>query len=205
MQPTKRTIMETPNEISRSEDLKRRMRAALEQTIEIRVERYLEVAHQGVIPNHHFAAASSECINLYRDGYLLSAVMVSQSVAEGVWRFVLERNQIQPGGDRPAVAAALVEQKIVSTECAEAFGRIWHSFRNDVHHMNPSVSAVPFRELARRNMVDLAAIEREIFAFTLRNRKLLPVQPRYWDLQADGTTSAFLRNPSISGRQRAVP
>ena len=36
------------------------MRAALEQTIEIRVERYLEVAHQGLIPNHHFAAASSE-------------------------------------------------------------------------------------------------------------------------------------------------
>ena len=57
MQPTARTIMETPNEISRSEDLKRRMREALEQTIEIRVERYLEVAHQGVIPNHHFAAA----------------------------------------------------------------------------------------------------------------------------------------------------
>ena len=54
-----------------------------------------EVAHQGVIPNHHFAVASSECIKLYRDGYLLSAVMVSQSVTEGIWRFVLERNQIQ--------------------------------------------------------------------------------------------------------------
>ena len=193
----------TPNEISRSEDLKRRMRAALEQTIEIRVERYLEVAYQGVIPNHHFAEASSECINLYRDGYRLSAVMVSQSVTEGVWRFVLERNQIQPDADRPAVAAALVEQKIISTECAEAFGRIWHSFRNDVHHMNAKVSVVPFRELARRNMVDLAAIEREIFAFTFSNGKLLPVQPRYWDLQADGTTSAFLRNPWID--ERAAP
>ena len=90
--------------------------------------------------------------------------MVSQSVTEGVWRFVLERNQIQPDVDRPAVAAALVEQKIISTACAEAFGRIWHSFRNDAHHMNASVSAVPFRELARRNMVDLAAIESEIFA-----------------------------------------
>ena len=65
----------TPNKISRSEDLKRRMRAAFEQTIEIRVERYLEVAHQGVIPNHHFAEASSECINLYRDGYLLRTLI----------------------------------------------------------------------------------------------------------------------------------
>ena len=183
------------------------MRAALEQTIEIRVERYLEVEHQGVIPNHHFAAASSECINLYRDGYLLSAVMVSQSITEGIWKFVLERNQIQPKKlkagvgkkmERPAVAAVLVKQKIISTECAEAFVRIWLSFRNDVHHTNPRVSTVPFRELARQNMVDLAAIEREIFSFTFSNGNLVPVQPRYWDLQADGTTSAFLRNPSIS-------
>ena len=114
---------------------------------------------------------------------------------------VLERNQIQPGGDLPAVAPALVEQKIISTECAEAFVRIWGSFRNDVHHMNARVSVVPFRELARRNMVDLAAIEREIFACTFNsNAKLVPVQPRYWDLQADGTASAFLRNPWMSGR-----
>ena len=167
----------------------------------------MEVEHQGVIPNHHFAAASSECINLYRDGYLLSAVMVSQSVTEGIWKFVLERNQIQPKKleagvgkkmKRPAVAAVLVKQKIISTECAEAFVRIWLSFRNDVHHTNPRVSTVPFRELARQNMVDLAAIEREIFSFTFSNGNLVPVQPRYWDLQADGTTSAFLRNPSIS-------
>ena len=99
---------------------------------------------------------------------------------------------------RPAVAAVLVKQKIISTECAEAFVRIWLSFRNDVHHTNPRVSTVPFRELARQNMVDLAAIEREIFSFTFSNGYLVPVQPRYWDLQADGTTSAFLRNPSIS-------
>ena len=135
------------------------MRAALEQTIEIRVERYLEVEHQGVIPNHHFAAASSECINLYRDGYLLSAVMVSQSVTEGIWKFVLERNQIQPKKlkagvgkkmERPAVAAVLVKQKIISTECAEAFVRIWLSFRNDVHHTNPRVRQCPFENLQGR-------------------------------------------------------
>ena len=83
---------------------------------------------------------------------------------------------------RPTVAAVLVKQKIISTECAEAFVRIWLSFRNDVHHTNPRVSTVPFRELARQNMVDLAAIEREIFSFTFSNGNLVPVQPRYWDL-----------------------
>jgi hypothetical protein len=175
------------------------MRAALEQTIEDRLERYLEVAHQGIIPNHHFATASSECIDLYRDGYALSAVMVSQAVTEAIWRFVLERNQVQADGDRPAQATALVKRGILSTECAEAFGRIWRSFRNDVHHMNPKVSSVPFRELARRNLKDLATIEREIFAVSFNNGKLVPIQPLYWDLGADGTTSVFLRNPWIGG------
>jgi hypothetical protein len=189
--------MAESSEIWRREDLKKGMRQVLEQTIEERVERYLEVAHQGIIPNHHFAAASSECIDRYRDGYSLSAVMVSQAVTEGIWRLVLERNQVQADRDRSALATILVERGTLSADCAEAFGRIWRSFRNDVHHMNPSVERVQFRELARRNLIDLATIEREIFAVSFDNGKLVPIQPRYWDLQAGGTTSVFLRNPWI--------
>lgn len=187
--------MAKPEEIFRREDLKRGMREVLEQTLEDRVERYLEVAHQGIIPNHHFAAASSECIDLYRDGYSLSAVMVSQAVTEGIWRLVLDRNRVQADRDRQTLATTLVERGILSAGCAEAFGRIWRSFRNDVHHMNPSVTGVPFGELARRNLTDLATIEREIFAVSFDNGKLVPIQPRYWDLQPGGTTSVFLRNP----------
>ena len=112
--------MAESSEIWRREDLKTGMRQVLEQTIEERVERYLEVAHQGIIPNHHFAAASSECIDLYRDGYSLSAVMVSQAVTEGIWRLVLERNQVQADRDRPTLATTLVERGILSAECAEA-------------------------------------------------------------------------------------
>jgi hypothetical protein len=154
---------------------------------------------QGIVPNRHFAAASSDCLDLYRDGYALSALMVSQAVAEGIWRFVLERNQIQTDRDRQALAATLVERKIVSAECADAFSRIWRSFRNDVHHMNPSVSHFPFRDLAKRNLNDLTTIERETFAVSFNNGKLVPVQPLYWDLVVDGTTSVFLRNPWIGG------
>ena len=191
--------MSQPDESFRREDLRKSMRSVLDQTIEDRVERYLEVAHQGIVPNHHFAAASSECIDLYRDGYALSAVMVSQAVAEGIWRFVLERNQVEANRDRPALAATLVARRILSAECADAFGRIWRSFRNDVHHVNPSVSNIPFRDLAKRNLKDLAAIEREIFAVSFNDGKLVPIQPLYWDLGIDGMTSVFLRNPWIGG------
>jgi hypothetical protein len=191
--------MTQPDETFRREDLKRGMRDGLERSLEDRVERYLEVAHQGIIPNHHFAAASSECIDLYRDGYFWSAVMVSQSVTEGIWRFVLERNQVQSDRDREAQAATLVQQGILSPECADNFGRIWRSFRNDVHHMNPGVSAVPIRDLAKRNLIDLAAIEREIFAVTFDVGLLIPIQPRYWDVPPNGTISVFLRKPWIAG------
>jgi hypothetical protein len=75
--------MSQSDEDFRREDLRKGMRAAFEQTIEDHVERYVEVAHQGIVPNHHFAAASSECIDLYRDGYALSALMMSEAVAEG--------------------------------------------------------------------------------------------------------------------------
>ncbi len=187
--------MTTPDEALRRDELRKGMREELEQSIEARLDRYLEVAHQGIVPNHHFAPASSECIDLYRDGYELSAVMVSQAVTEGMWRFVLERNDVAYDRDREGQAAALVTSGTISADCATAFGRIWQSFRNDVHHMNPPVARVPFRDLARRNLIDLAVIEREIFAVTFNEGRIVPVRRLYWDLQADGTTSVFLRRP----------
>jgi hypothetical protein len=175
-------------------ELRQRLSDDLKHTIEDRIDRYLEISHQGIIPGHHFAAASSECVNLYRDGYFLSAVMVSQSVAEGIWRFVLERNSITADAERPQVAASLVTGNVISQACADAFVRIWRSFRNDVHHMNPKVAAVPFKMIASRNLGDLAAIERELFAIeAAEDGRLRPLQPKYWDIGPDGTTSIFLR------------
>ncbi len=123
--------------------------------------------------------------------------MVSQAVTEGIWRFVLERNGIKYDPDRPTQAATLSQQAVLSADCAAAFGRIWRSFRNDVHHMNPGVSAVPFRELAQRNLADLATIERELFAVTFDEGRMSAVQPKYWDIR-DGKVSVALRNPWIA-------
>ena len=172
---------------------KEAIRAEFEHSLEQRVDRYLEVQHQGIVPNHHFAAASSECLNLYRDGYFLSTVMVSQSVAEGIFRFVLERNGLSADRERPEMAKLLVDREVISTACADAFVRIWGSFRNDVHHMNPKVVQVPFRQLAHRNISDLATIENEIFAWRTHDGKLVPIHAKYWDLQPDGSIPAFLR------------
>ena len=182
-----------PNNAMKREQLKTMLRAELEQNLEQRVNRYFAIHHQNIIPGHHFAGASAECLDLYRDGYFLSTVMVSQAVAEGVFRFISDRNDVAIEAERPEMAKRLVEADIVSQQCADAFIRIWKSFRNDVHHMNPKVAEVPFNQLAKRNIEDIATIESEIFAFHVNNGKLTPQQPLYWDVRSDGTIPTFLR------------
>lgn len=183
----------TDEEIRR-QHLKDALRAELETTLDERIDRYLAVNHQNIIAGHHFAVASAECLSLYRDGYFLSTVMASQAVTEGIFRFVLECNgRASEAGDRPTISERLVADKLLSQASADAFVRIWRSFRNDVHHMNPKVATIPFVDLAKRNIDDLATIEREVFAYRITNGRLSPVQPRYWDVQSDGTVPAFLR------------
>ena len=65
--------------------------------------------------------------------------------------------------------------------------------RNDVHHMNPKVIEIPFDAIAKRNLADLAIIEREVFATQFQPGGLDPVQRKYWDLGADGMAQVFLR------------
>jgi hypothetical protein len=65
-----------------------------EQSLDARVDRYLEIDHAGIIGNHHFAAASSECIDLYRDGHYIATVMATQAVNEGILKFLKERNGV---------------------------------------------------------------------------------------------------------------
>jgi len=173
-------------------------------TIDQRVERYLEIDHQKMIGNQHFASASSECIGIYTDGRFLSAVMVSQAVNEGIVRFIAERNNIALHLDSdksktksiPEIIDELEKQNIITQPCAAASRNIYGSFRNDVHHMNPKVAEIEtyFRDLAKRNLQDLAKIEKEIFGFNIASDgSFILQQPKYWDCNKDGKVAAYLR------------
>lgn len=176
----------------RQTQLKDDLCQAYKQTLDERVDRYLEIDHQGIIGNHYFAAASSECINLYRDGHFIATVMASQAVNEGILKFIAERNNIQ-AGNHEELMEMLVTKSLISCDCADASERIWRSFRNDAHHMNPKVATIPFKQLANQNLQALAAVEREIFGVNIEQGKLLPKQPKYWDVQKDGTVPVSLR------------
>jgi hypothetical protein len=166
-----------------------------ESTLDQRIERYLAINHQKMTSNPCFAAASAECIRLYMDGHFISTVMMTQAVGEGIRKFIVERNGIQPGDGKNGedVVADLQRKGIITQECANAFNQIRRSFRDDVHHMNPKVVKIPFPDIAERNISDLALIESEIFAVRIVNGAISPQQPMYWDISDDGTTSVYLR------------
>ena len=195
------------------------LRQSFEATLEERIDRLLHLDHQQVISGHHFAAASSEAIRAYQEGHFISVVMTSQAVNEGIIRFVADRNGVSKHELVPlpllrrAIAwltmrspkivsrtksltellTELIEAGHLTQSSGEAANRIISSFRNDVHHMNPTVTKISFRELAKRNMEDLCAIEREIFAVGFSEGRIVPHQPIYWDIQEDGTATVYLR------------
>jgi len=169
------------------------LRSEFEGTIKDRVSRYLEVGHQWIIGAHHFARTSTECLLLYRDGYFVGTVMMSHAINEAIIKFVVEKNSLsaKPLDD---LIEELKRGGQISADCAEASMGIYGSFRNDVHHMNPTVSSIDFRSLALKNIQRLAIIESEIFAVDIVDGgKRRPRNPAYWDVGKDGYTSAYLR------------
>lgn len=168
-------------------------------SVDQRVGRYMEIGHQWIIGNHHFAVASAECINLYRDGHFIAAVMMSHSINEGIIMFVAGRiglNKNKGDGGAKSIEDLINEleqNKTISKSCADSARGIYGSYRNDVHHMNPKVIGIDFPLLARDNLKRLAVVEGEIFGVDIVEGKLSPHNPVYWDLNTDGTVSAFLR------------
>jgi len=168
-------------------------------SVDQRVNRYMEIGHTWIIGNHYFSAASSECINVYRDGHFIASVMMSHSINEGIIVFVADRvglNKNKSDGGAKTIEDLINElerDKTISKTCADAARGIYRSYRNDVHHMNPKVGSIDFPLLARENLKRLAMIEGEIFGADVIEGRLKPHHPIYWDLNADGTVCAFLR------------
>lgn len=175
----------------RKAELRDSLKESFESSIDSRIARYIEIDHQQIIGNHYFAQASTECIDLYRDGYFISTVMVVQAVNEGIIKLIAERND--KNGSHSELITIFEQAGIISQDCAEASKKIWGSFRNDIHHMNPKVASLSFPTIAKENILRLATIETEIFGVKINEGKLIPNQPKYWDTKGDGTVEVYLR------------
>lgn len=162
-------------------------------TLEQRCERYLELRPYGIIPNSHFAAVSTECHSLYKDGHFYGTISLAQAVVEALVKFLCERNGWKPNKDFEKNLKQLETRRKISRELVTLFTRIWKS-RDDYHHLNPQIEQdrQKLELLVKEKLTDLRKIEQEIFACTAKKGKLIPKYPKYWD-QENGTVPVFLR------------
>jgi predicted RNase H-like nuclease len=174
----------------RKDQLRKSFLADGEQSLEARIERYIEVNHQNMVAMHHFTLASRECHECYRDGHFIAAIMLAQAVAEGILKFMVERNDIDiDSPNRDKRLAELSNRGFLDSKSQECFNRIFHSFRNDYHHMS-SVGSIDHKALAKRNIQDLASIEQYVFHCDLDQGAAVPRFPQYRDIDEPGMMAA---------------
>ena len=175
-----------------------------EVKFEQRVARAQRVKVHRIIPHVWFDVASTGCWDLFRDGHFYGCICLSQSVAEGLAKFVLEVHHVTVGKhnrpielcDKPATGRPLIElvknlkrglyngqpMSVVSEKCAKAFECIEGGDRDDFHHLNKRI-ITDFAELEKRAEQCVAAlydIESELFGFELTPGGLTPYQREYW-------------------------
>jgi hypothetical protein len=163
-------------------------------TLNDRATRYLELDFIKITPNTHFASISAECILLYRDGYYLACIALSQAIAEALVRFMCDRSQFGASisKDFEENVKKLRERRI-QPDCSEILMEIWKG-RHDYHHLKPNVTAdrKKLQEIAKNKIVLLHKVESAVFDFKIVDDIVKPRYPKYWDIK-NGLANVFLR------------
>lgn len=168
------------------------LKQMFELTLDERIERRLEVKPHGIIPNSHFAAVSAECYSLYQDGHYYGTISLTQAVAEALLRYLCEKNKLKVSSPENNVGK-LKKKGLISISLAKLFSNIRKN-RDDYHHLNPQIEQdrQKLASLAKEKITDLRDVEKELFAYTTNNGKLVPKYRKYWD-QTGNTIPVFLR------------
>ena len=165
-----------------------------EDVLREQIKRCLEIEHNRVIGSQHFSQASYECLQSYRSGLFQLCVMGTQSVNEGIIKFVAERNLVKRSDKLLDTLNKLVPLNLITNVCAQASEAIWRSYRNDIHHMNPGISKIQdWHQLAKQNLRNLATVEYCIFGHNFNQGALIPHYPQHWDLNDDGHLLVYIR------------
>ena len=183
--------METNDPTWKAEQLKRLDEARLSG----RAERAARTEVHGVIPNHFFAAASSECRDLFIDGHYYGCISLAQAVAEGLATYLGRLHQVGAKKDPQQRVRRLQTKGAITDGSMKAFLLIWGTDRNTFHHLNEDVPT-DYGELEQRAescVRALLAIESELFAFSINEGRLVPTHPIYWPKTDSEHVDVFLR------------
>jgi hypothetical protein len=165
-----------------------------------RADRYFRARHHGIVADTPFAPASSECIELFRDGHFYGAISLSQAVGEALVRHMCHSNGWKPAENFERNVGKLKQRGFVDTAVEAELLRLWEK-RDDYHHLNPNVvrDRGELEELALAKIRALGEIEAFVFAWSPRQTagaiKLL--RPQYWPGKENNQVGVYLRNPKV--------
>jgi len=157
------------------------IRQNMEQTLQDRVTRYLQVRQHWIMPGTHFAAPSAECTLLFRDGHFYGCIALTQAVAEALVKFLCEKNRWKPDNKFENNVNKLFKRKFISPELKDALEKIWDN-RDDYHHLNKNIAKDRYEleNIAREKIRLLSEVEREVFACDVIDGKIRPRKTKYW-------------------------
>jgi hypothetical protein len=170
------------------------LKQEFEYTLQIRVERYLQVKPYGIIPNTPFAAPSAECSLLYRDGHFYACIALVQAVTEATVRYMCGINFKSHDKVFEKNINKLHTRNFIDDKLRDSFTRIWEK-RDDYHHLNAVIESdrQALELLAKEKICLLNNVESEIFHFTIGDDgSIIPKNPRYWNIK-NNKMNVFLR------------
>ena len=106
---------------------------------------------------------------MFIDGHFIGAITLSQAVAEGLSKFLCEKNGLRcPKKNHLERVNKLQIENKISHEAKDAFEKI-HGGRKDFHHMNKDIEMEYAKLEAKAKLIvdSLYLIEEEIFRFSL--------------------------------------
>jgi hypothetical protein len=177
-------------EMRREQELREDFHATLSE----RVARSLRVEQHPRTANTHFASASAECLETFRDGYFYGCIALTQAVAEALARFMCRKKRWRPAEHFEENVQVLFTRRAISETVKEQFLQIW-SDRDAYHHLNPGVETdrEKLEALAFDKVRLLNEIEKEVFAFQPTKDGVALKHPEYWDTRDEGPPATFLR------------
>ena len=177
-------------------DIENHLRRKFEADLQARVRRTQELSYLRIIGGHYFAAASSQCLELYRDGYMLGCIMCSQVLLEAVLKFVAQRSKMEYRNEVEDLIRDLEANKILNDKALNAAKLAWRH-RNDFHHLNPGISVIDLETKAKECVEATCTLEEEIFGASFVAGALSPRNQIYWDIDSDGTAPVYLRQLDV--------
>lgn len=172
-----------------------RIRGEFDSTLVDRIGRYVSATVHSIIPLDFFSSASAECKDMFVAGSFYGCITLCQSVAEGLSKFIAEKNSVRVGKGFSGRVHRLKESGLISDTATDAFLVVHGEDRNDFHHLNKEIEQ-DYRQLEARALEclnSLYVVESEVFAYEVEDGKIRPVQPKYWPSASENSLNVYVR------------